>query len=176
MAGLCGIRISIHNVTESGPYTWDKGIWNTRMSKRPGNLKARAYIYQCRDLPSADSDGTSDPFIVITDSEIPQRTITIDDNVNPIFYQALDLMYEANSIDEMPPFIIDCYDEDPGILGSKPSADFLNRAIIPVKSIKYSEGDTILRPEWYPLKLNAKSPPSGEILMSFAIVADDFSF
>ena len=45
MAGLCGIRISIHNVTESGPYTWDKGIWNTRMAKRPGNLKARAYIY-----------------------------------------------------------------------------------------------------------------------------------
>lgn len=86
------------------------------------------------------------------------------------------MMYEANSIDEMPPFIIDCYDEDPGILGSKPSADFLNRAIIPVKSIKYSEGDTILRPEWYPLKLNSKSPASGEILMSFAIVADDFNF
>ena len=48
------------------------------------------------------------------------------------------MMYEANSIDEMPPFIIDCYDEDPGLLGSKPTADFLNRAVIPVKNIKFS--------------------------------------
>jgi len=75
---------------------------------------------------------------VITDSDIPQRTITIEDNLNPIFYQALDLIYEANSIDEMPPFIIDCYDEDPGLLGSKPKADFLNRAVIPVSNLKFS--------------------------------------
>ena len=71
MAGLCGIRISIHDVTHDGPYTWDKGVWNTRMPKRPGNIKARAYIYQCRDLPAADEEGTSDPFIVITDSDEP---------------------------------------------------------------------------------------------------------
>lgn len=146
------------------------------MPRRPGNFKARAYIYQCRDLPAADSNGTSDPYITITDSDIPQRTITIDDNLNPIFYQALDLIYEANSIEEMPPFILDCYDEDAGILGSKPSSDFLSRCVIPVKDIKFSEGDTIMRPSWYPLRFNSKGPVSGEVLASFAIVADDFSF
>jgi hypothetical protein len=135
MAGLVGIRVSIHDVTENGPYDWTKGVWGSRMPKRPGNLKARVYIYQCRDLPAADSDGTSDPFVVITDSDIPQRTITIEDNLNPIFYQALDLIYEANNVEEMPPFIIDCYDEDPGVAGTKPTSDFLNRAVIPVSSI-----------------------------------------
>ena len=170
MAGLVGLRISIHDVTENGPYDWSKGVWGARIPKRPGNLKARDYIYQCRDLPSADSDGTSDPFIMITDSDIPQRTVTIEDNLNPIFYQALDLIYEANSVEEMPPFIVDCYDEDPGLAGTKPTSDFLNRAVIPVKDIEFSEGDTIMKPRWFPLKMSSKSPASGEILLSFAIV------
>jgi len=41
----------------------------------------------------------------------------VNDNLNPIFYQAIDLMYEANSIEEMPPFILDCYDEDETLVG-----------------------------------------------------------
>ena len=53
MAGLVGLRISIHDVTENGPYDWSKGVWGARIPKRPGNLKARVYIYQCRDLPSS---------------------------------------------------------------------------------------------------------------------------
>lgn len=88
-------------------------------------------------MPSADSDGTSDPFVVITDSDKPQRTTTVEDNLNPIFYEALDLIYEANAIDEMPPFIVDCYDDDPNLL-TKNTADFLNRAVIQVKNIRYS--------------------------------------
>jgi Ca2+-dependent lipid-binding protein len=135
MAGLVGLRISIHDVSRNGPYDWSKGVWGSRLSKRPGNLKARLYIYQCRDLPAADSNGTSDPFLIVHDSDKLKRTITIEDNLNPIFYQALDLVYEANDIKEMPPFVIDCMDEDPGFAGSKPTADFLNRAVIPVKDI-----------------------------------------
>ena len=45
MAGLVGIRVSIHDVTANGPYDWSKGVWGTRIPKRPGNLKARVYIY-----------------------------------------------------------------------------------------------------------------------------------
>lgn len=88
----------------------------------------------------------------------------------------MDLIYEANSVEEMPPFIIDCYDEDPGVAGTKPTSDFLNRAVIPVSDIQYSEGDTILKPRWFPLRISSKAPQSGEILLSFAIVADDYSF
>lgn len=177
MAGLIGLRISIHdtqNGTVKMPLT--KTIWDQRLKKRPGNIKARAYIYQCRDLPAADEGGSSDPFVVVHDSDREQRTQTIEDNLNPIFYQALELMYEANEVAELPPFIIDCYDEDVSLLGGKPSADFLSRAVIPIKDLKYSTDNKILTPKWYPLRLTSSSPVAGEVLVSFAIVEDDFQF
>lgn len=100
-------------MTQFGVIDWaSKSTWGKRIPRRPGNLKVRAYIFQCRDLPAADSDGTSDPFLQIVDSDVPQKTHVVNDNLNPIYYEALDLIYEANSIEELPPFIIDCYDED----------------------------------------------------------------
>jgi len=33
----------------------------------------RAYIYQCRDLPAADSNGTSDPFVKVWDMSETQK-------------------------------------------------------------------------------------------------------
>ena len=71
-AGLVGIRISVHDVTQFGPIDWAsyKDTWGKRMPRRPGNLKVRAYIFQCRDLPAADSDGTSDPFLELIDSDV----------------------------------------------------------------------------------------------------------
>ncbi len=33
------------------------------LPKRAKSQKVRAYIYQCKDLPAADDDGLSDPFI-----------------------------------------------------------------------------------------------------------------
>jgi len=41
------------------------------MKKRPGNKRVRAFVYQCRDIPAADSDGTSDPFLEFIDSDKP---------------------------------------------------------------------------------------------------------
>ena len=135
----------------------------------------RAYIFQCRDIPAADSDGTSDPFLEITDSDTPKRTQVIDDNLNPIFYEALDLMYEANTIDELPPFIIDCYDEDATLIGSN-DADYLARATIYKEDCIWTDGDAFMTPKWHPLKFAPNSPAAGEILVSFAIVEDDYSF
>ena len=34
-----------------------------QLPKRAKSQKVRAYIYQCKDLPAADDDGLSDPFI-----------------------------------------------------------------------------------------------------------------
>jgi len=99
----------------------------------------------------------------------------VNDNLNPIFYQAIDLIYEANSIEEMPPFIIDCYDEDQNLVG-KNDADFLARCCINNWDCNYSEGDSIPEPKWHPMKFTPKGPSSGELLVSFAIVEDDFTF
>ena len=86
-AGLVGLRISVHDITQFGPIDWkSKKAWGMRIPRRPGNLKVRAYIFQCRDLPAADSDGTSDPFLQIIDSDTPKKTAVINDNLNPIYY------------------------------------------------------------------------------------------
>jgi Ca2+-dependent lipid-binding protein len=62
-------------------------------------------------LPAADTDGQSDPYIRIWDTEKDvKKTQTIEDNLNPLFYETLELAYEVNKIDEMPPFILDVYD------------------------------------------------------------------
>ena len=149
------------------------------MARRPGNKKVRAYIFQCRDLPAADSDGTSDPFLEFVDSDKPQRTEVVNDNLNPIYYEAVELMYEANTVQELPPFIIDCYDEDQSLIG-KNDCDYLARATIYYKDALekgvVTEEDTVPRPAWFPLRFSAKGPVSGEILISFAVVDDDFSF
>lgn len=175
-AGLVGLRISVRDVTKDGPIEWSKhAIWGKKIPRRPGNLKARAYIFQCRDLPAADSDGTSDPFLEVIDSDQPQKTVVVNDNLNPIYYQALDLIYEANSVEEMPPFIIDCYDEDQTLVG-KNDADFLARATIYNWEANFSEGDSIPEPKWHPMRFSPKGPMSGEVLVSFAIVEDDFTF
>ena len=135
----------------------------------------RAYVFQCRDLPAADSDGSSDPFLQFLDSDVPQNTQVVNDNLNPIYYEAIDLIYEANSIEELPPFIIDCYDEDQTLVG-KNDADYLARATIYKWECEFSEDDTVMTPKWHPLKFSPKSPPAGEVLISFAIVDDDYSF
>jgi hypothetical protein len=67
------------------------------------------------------------------------------DNVNPLFYQGLDAIYEANSVEELPPIIIDVFDKDEQLVG-KDKEDFLARSLIYVQNLNYSDGDTIPKP------------------------------
>ena len=47
-------------------------------------MKIRAYVYQARDLPAADADGTSDPYLRLWDmTEEDRRTEVIEDTTNP---------------------------------------------------------------------------------------------
>ena len=57
----------------------------------------------------------------------------IQDNVNPLFYECLELEYEIikddiNDLKLYPPFIVDVFDEDRELFDSKD--DYLCRAII----------------------------------------------
>ena len=126
-------------------------------------------------MPAADESGSSDPFMRVTDADKTQDTTTIFDNVNPIFYEGIDIIYEAGSTEELPPVICDLYDKDENLIG-KDSEDFLARALINLREVSYSDGDAIPRPTWYPLHYRKGSPVSGEVLLSFAVVADDYGF
>jgi hypothetical protein len=92
--------------------------------------------------------------------------------LNPLFYETIEVSIEANTVETMPPFILDIYDWDMGPMED----DFLSRCLIPISEAAYSTDNVIPRPKWHLCRLNPNSPPCGEILVSFSIVEDDFNF
>ena len=94
------MRMTINDVNKNGPLILkEHHEWNIPMKKRPNTYLVRAYCFQARDLPTANENGSSDPFLRITDTGKAQDTKVIFDNVNPIFYQTLDCGYEAMDLD-----------------------------------------------------------------------------
>lgn len=91
-----------------------------------------------------------------------------------MFYQVLEMTYEVNPKEEMPPIIIDCYDKDEGILDG--GDDFIARALIYEKDAAVSYKDEVPTPKWHPFKLKPDSPKCGEVLISFSVVESDFNF
>jgi len=57
----------------------------------------------------------------------------------------MDAIYETNSLEELPPIIVDLYDKDKSTIG-KDGEDFLARALIYVQNVDYSDNDTIPKP------------------------------
>ena len=98
----------------------------------------RAFIYQCRELPAADDDGSSDTFIQCFDNWQKDdnrtdviKTRVVDDTVYPMFYECIPLTIEGDSREEMPPFVFDIYDFDYNVLVD--TQDFMARCVIPVE-------------------------------------------
>ena len=57
-AGIVSVKISIHDKTKDGPINFEQfDAWKKPPAKRLNVMKVRAFIFQCRDLPAADSDG-----------------------------------------------------------------------------------------------------------------------
>lgn len=113
----------------------------------------------------------SDPFIKVWDTTNKEKkTIVIEDNNNPLFYETLELTMEASTIEDLPPFILDVYDKDSF------SSDFIARSVIPITEAAYNRDDEICEPKWHKCKMTPQSPPQGEILVSFCVVDFDHSF
>lgn len=71
----------------------------------------------------------------------------------------------------MAPFILDIYDED--TMGS----DFICRSVIPItEAALVEDSDVIPKPKWHKCKLKPDAPPQGEVLVSFAVCAFDYTF
>jgi Ca2+-dependent lipid-binding protein len=55
-------------------------------------VNVRVYIYSCKNLPIADDDGSSDPFVVVWDlDKNKKQTKIINNSTNPQFYEAIDI-------------------------------------------------------------------------------------
>lgn len=134
-AGMFSFRGHIHGpVSDDNPEIDFKEykVWKKAPPRRIFARKIRAYIYQCRDLPASDANGTSDPYIEIWDKDVQtKKTRIIEDTLNPIYCQTLELNYEVESFknkDTWPPIIFDCYDYDSKLVGD--ARDFMGRAIV----------------------------------------------
>ena len=173
--------------------------WRKKLSKRAHTVNIRAYIYQCRDLPAADSNGTSDPFIKVWDmSDKKKQTEVIDDSTNPLYYKVIDMEYEVRDETDVwsfPPFILDVFDQDDELFDR--SDDFLARGIIEPEEcgeslvlltvdceehgqkgckLCFKSKEIPLVPKWHPLRFAEGEPMSGEILVSFAVSDTEYTY
>jgi C2 domain len=175
------MKLTINNKTLNGPLDYKNlEAWKKPPPKRLNAWKVRCYIYQCRDLPAADSDGSSDPYI---EAWAPDKkksiTAVVDDNCNPIYYSALEVFYDFNKKEEAPPIVLNIWDKDNDLLDS--TDDFLGRAVIFFKDASMTtdeDHNTPPEPRWHKVRMGFDPNESsiGEILCSFSLVPDDFSF
>ena len=71
------------------------------------------------------------------------KTNVSKDNLDPLFYEVLDIEVCCNkNIDQMPPFILDVHDKDSGLLID--SKDHLGRAIIKIKDVFDGENGSFI--------------------------------
>ena len=75
-AGMLSFKFSIHHAEKNEVNFNYYNSWKRMPSMRMDQVKIRAYIYQCRDLPASDSNGTSDPYVKVWDISDgkPKRT------------------------------------------------------------------------------------------------------
>ena len=99
----------------------------------------------------------------------------IDNNLNPLFYETLEVFIECNSIEEMPPIVLNVWDKDYGIVDTN---DFIGRAVIRLNDAAHSNNDDIPEPRWHKVRMsfNEDEEPMGEILVSFSVVEDDYNY
>lgn len=67
-AGMISFRLAIHDINRNSEIKFGDTWGNKPPKKRCDPIKIRCYIYQCRDLPAADSNGTSDPYVKVWDT------------------------------------------------------------------------------------------------------------
>lgn len=64
-AGVISVKLSVHDRGLNGAIDFKEyDAWKKAPKKRLPVWTVRTYVFQARDLPAADSNGTSDPFIV----------------------------------------------------------------------------------------------------------------
>ncbi|CAH1244828.1 DYSF [Branchiostoma lanceolatum] len=150
----CGLSV-LHVMENTG---------NVDMNPLPGlylqteghEYELHCYIYQARDLQSADRDGMDDPFLSVFFSYRNQRTNVVKKTLNPVWNQTLvfqDLRIygtpEAVAANP-PPVVIQVYDHD---LWRNEHLGFVEMTPLVAKDNE-QQGDTRLR--WHQISVGGK--------------------
>jgi hypothetical protein len=65
------------------------------------------------------------------------ETQCVENNLDPMFYELIELNIDFNKGEDLPPFVFDVYDVDKALIG-KDDRDYLGRAIVDLKDIAHS--------------------------------------
>ena len=131
-AGMLSFKLTIHDLSTGPLDVKSLPEWNSRLPDRPASFKARCYIFQCKELPAADSNGTSDPYIEVWSPHgeaEERRTKVVEDNINPIFYGCVEVMFYALDLKTAPPMVLEIYDHDDSAFDAN---DYIGRSCIDV--------------------------------------------
>jgi hypothetical protein len=182
-AGMISFRLSIHDRTNYGDVDWDfVPAWTNYLPDEPYRYPIRCHIYQCKELPASDDDGTSDPYIKVWCPFKPEdhekdmvKTAIVNDNTNPIFYETVQSFFYSVDFDWAPPVVLEIYDADSG---SFDSDDFIGRAVVNLLDAAVSNDQSVPRPRWHPIKLGFRDdePAMGQILVSFSVLNPNEQF
>ncbi len=162
-AGLISIKMSILHKSKVGVVDYKRAdsVWKKAPPKRLKSWKIRCFIFQCKDIPSADSDGTSDPYISLWNQDNKKiQTQVIEDNINPIFFEALELYYDFDDLqNDAPPVVLNIWDKDELLDGD----DYLGRCVVKLNEASISTDDRIPEPKWHDIKIGflESDPPCG---------------
>lgn len=184
-AGMLSFRLSINNQNKNGDIDWSYvPAWSYDLSDKPDKYPIRCYVYQCKELPASDDNGTSDPYVKIwspfTPTDVEKKMMTtsvVNDNNNPIFYNTIQSYYYSVDYDWSPPVVLDIYDQDSGTFSTD---DFIGRAVIFLDQAgeAVSRDEKVPRPQWFPVKLGFRDdePAMGQILVSFSVLTPKQQF
>ena len=64
------------------------------------------------------------------------ETECVENNLDPMFYELLELKIDYSKGEELPPFVFDVYDVDRKLIG-KDDRDYLGRCIVNLKDIAH---------------------------------------
>jgi hypothetical protein len=135
----------------------------------------RAHIYQARDLPSADENGASDPYVMLRVAGHPyQMTDTKFETRFPVWYQTL--TFDGVSLpapDDItrnlgPMLTLLIMDEDESLLSNERDGDFLGRVQVPSGTVNQSNMPS--QPTWYDVFSGNSNMTKGQLLVSFQLI------
>ena len=113
-AGMIQMKLALNAKHLNGPVDFKQyDAWKRPPPRRLATKKVRCFIFQCRDIPAGDEDGQSDAYVTVWNpSGDDHSTKVMEKNLNPIFFETVEMEYEMSDIANSPPIVINMWDKD----------------------------------------------------------------
>ena len=167
VSGILHFRMEVNPLPTGSTLEFSEMPLRNHSLKKPisNPLTIIINLFQAKELPTADSDGSADPYVQIYHYGTEMNSSIVKDSVNPIWNERMIL--KTRSLNNyIPPLIIKVYDKDEG----EDEGDFLGTTTIflGLEDI-IDRQDQILDPQWYALRYSNEQV-MGKISLSASIL------